>query len=115
VLKFFNPYIAIGVVVLLLGSTALGFRLGSRYEVAQQLEDKAIIEQAADAFDARSAERISKLRPIHTTIQSKLQETVRENTVYRDCLVDPAAQRLLDDARANRAVTAGEGVVSGTR
>jgi hypothetical protein len=110
-IKFFNPYVAIAVLILLAGSTALGFRLGSRYEVAQQLEDKAIIEQAADAFDERSAARISQLRPLHQTIQSKIQETVRENTVYRDCVVDPATERLLDDARASRPVADGESVV----
>mgnify|MGYP007100056026 CR=1 FL=1 len=110
-LKFFNPYVAIGVLILLAGSTALGFHLGSRHEIANQLEDKALIEQAADAFDKRSASRIAKLRPLHQTIQSKIQETVRENIVYRDCVVDPVTERLLDDARANRPVSAGESVV----
>jgi hypothetical protein len=110
---FANPWVLLSAFGALVAASATGFVVGSRYERAEHLEAQQLIQQAADAFDAKAAERIAQIRPVHKTIQNKLQETVRENTVYRDCLVDPVTRRLLDAARENRAVGAVEDSVSG--
>jgi hypothetical protein len=102
VLKFVNPWVLLGVVVLLGTVTAGGFKLGSDHQVAKQEEAKALIQEAADAFDGRVAEHVSKIKPIHKTIQNNIEGPVRENTYYRDCVNEPAVRGLLDDARANR-------------
>lgn len=100
--KLVNPWVLVGLLLALAGAGAAGFRAGSKYEIAQQLEDKQLIAEAADAFDVRVGDHVSKIRPIHKTIQNNIEGTVRENTYYRDCVNEPAVRSMLDDARANR-------------
>jgi hypothetical protein len=112
VLKFVNPWVLLGVVILLGAATAGGFKLGSDHQVAKQAETKELIAEAADAFDGRVADHVGKIKPIHKTIQNNIEGTVRENTYYRDCVNEPSVQRLLDDARANRSPAEREAGVS---
>lgn len=99
-----NPWLVKGLAVLgaalvLLGA---GWKLGVDHVEAREARDKELIQQAATAFDESVAKHVGAIRVKHTTIQNEAKETIRESTFYRECVNDPAVERLLDDARANR-------------
>jgi hypothetical protein len=99
-----HPYL-IAVAVLLLstaGAYVSGRRDGQRIEQGKCLAQAAAVQEAAVIASQAAAEAIAKIKPVHQTINRKVQETVREVPVYRDCVNDPAVERLLNDARAGR-------------
>jgi hypothetical protein len=84
--------------------TAIGWRLGVDHVEAGQAREAALIARTAEAVEGRTATAIAGIKVTRQTINGKVREIVREKTVYRDCLVDPDLQRLLDNARAGQAV-----------
>lgn len=57
-------------------------------------------EVSADAVAAAAsstAQAISQIEVKNVTIRQKLETEVRTREVYRDCVADPAARRLLND------------------
>ena len=51
------------------------------------------VESAASA----TAQALSKIEVKNVTIRQKLETEIRTREVYRDCVADPAARRLLND------------------
>lgn len=88
---------------------AVGWASGAAREKAAHKAAQELIREAADAVDSRVAERISAIRVVNQTVSGRVREVVRENTVYRDCVVDPALQRVLEAAREGRAEPAPAG------
>ncbi len=91
---------AIGAVVVMLLAVILvgiGYKAGSD-------STRLAIQETADAVEQRTAKRISAIKVVRQTINGQVREVVRENTVYRECLVDPDLQRLLNSAREGKAV-----------
>lgn len=100
-ISLFNPWVLVGLLVLLLGSAAGGAKLGMDHVIASTVKEDAKLA----AVEARAAEGaakvIAKIDIKQTTIRQTLEHTIRENTFYRDCVNDPVAERMLDAARAN--------------
>lgn len=82
---------------------AFGWRLGADHEIANAATRKELAREVADAVEIRVGKRIAAIRVVNQTINAKVRETLRENTVYRDCLLDEPTKRLLDAARAGGA------------
>lgn len=99
---FKTPWVVVGILILLGLVGGAGFRLGITHERGIAAAQQELIERAADAFDAKVADHVSKIRPLHKTIQVNAKEIISEVPVYRDCVNDPSVERLLDAARANR-------------
>jgi hypothetical protein len=96
--------IAIAVALLLAGSLAgIGFKVGRDSANAKHAAMAALITEAADAMEVRTAGRIAAIRVVNQTITGQVRETIRENTVYRDCVVPADMQRMLELAREGRA------------
>lgn len=104
---------AVAALVLVGSSVFAGYRYGVASTERRYERDADLVQEASEAFESKAAELIAKLRPIHQHIQGEIRETVRESTVYRDCTVDPATERLLDAARDSGPKPASAGVVSG--
>lgn len=83
-----------------------GYKFGHDAVVASQAKAAEERRALADEIEARVADRIAAIRVTRTTVQGEVREIVRENTVYRDCVLDDAARRLLDAARDGRAASA---------
>lgn len=81
----------------------VGWRAGADRERAAHKAREELIRDAAAAFDAKAAERIAAIKVTRTTINGQVREVVRENPVYRDCVLDEPLQRLLEAAREGRA------------
>lgn len=94
--------VAISAVALAGGLLAAGWKLGRDNLQAEQASISSAILETADAIELRTAQRIADIRVTRQVVGGKVREIVRENTVYRDCLVDAATERLLNDARAGR-------------
>jgi|SRR6478736_531021 len=86
-------------VVLAIGLVLAGWKAGKDHAIAQQASMSALIVESANAVEARTAERIARIRVRNQTINGQVREVVRENTVYRDCVLDADTVRLLDAAR----------------
>lgn len=99
--------------VLLLGTAAAGgAKLGSDHEIAKQATTKQLIADVKEQAQLGAAAAILKIDVTHTTINRRLETEIRENNhIYHDCINTPSAERLLDDARGNRAVSPVEAVV----
>jgi len=69
---------------------------------AGQARDQALSTAAADAVEARTATRIAGIKITRQTINGQVREVIRDNPIYRDCVLDPAAIGLLDAARQGR-------------
>ncbi len=92
----------------------VGWASGAAREKAAHMASAALVRDAAEAVDAKVAERIAAIRIVNQTVSGRVREVIRENVVYRECLVDPAMQRLLDAAREGRAEPAsGSGSMPG--
>lgn len=103
-LKAYKWLIIAGLWAVSLGAVGWqSWRLSADHQIAGQAKQEALIAAVSAAAQASAAEAIAKIRPVHQTIQTKLQETIRENTVYRECVTDPVTVGLLDSARANQA------------
>jgi hypothetical protein len=94
-----------GAAAVLLASilVAIGFKFGRDNATAKHLEAAVLVQQAADAVEARTATRIAGIRVINQTINGQVREVIRESTVYSECLVPADMQRLLEHAREGRA------------
>ncbi len=96
--------VALGAVIVAALLFAMGWQSGADHATATQAAQEALIRSTAAEVEARTAKRISAIRVTNQTIQGQLREVVRESTVYRDCLLDEPARRLLDAARAGTAL-----------
>lgn len=93
--------VSVGVTLLAAaGLFGFGWAMGADRARATQEAQEAAIRRAADEVDARVAERIAAIRIVRQTINGQVREVIRENTVYRDCVVDEPMRRLLDAARS---------------
>lgn len=99
-LSLTNPWTLLILVALLSGATTLGWRLGGDHIIASQAKTQDLIDKVRSQAQLGAADAISKIDIKQTTIRQTLEHTLRENTIYRDCLVDPVTKRLLDAARA---------------
>jgi uncharacterized protein HemX len=95
-----NPYAIIATMVaalaLFVGGYALGRHQEAEHNVAEQVRDVAVANIAAE----QAAQAISKIEVRNVTIQRQLETRVRDNPVYRDCVLDPVSLRQLNAARA---------------
>ncbi len=102
-----NPWILLGVVLAFAGVGTGAYLKGgadtrNRIE-AQAAREVRVHQEAYDAALRGTAQIIVKTEAVHSGIQQKAREIIREVPIYRDCESDPRVSRLLDDARANRA------------
>ncbi len=93
-----NPWIILAVLLAILGAGAGGFRLGADHELASQARTEAQIKKVEEAVIAANATAIAQIRPKYTTIQGKLEKQIEQNTVYRDCKLDPVGLQLINEA-----------------
>jgi hypothetical protein len=89
--------------VLAAGLYGFGYRAGHDRATATEKAQELRLQELAAKVTASTAESIAGIRVVNQTVSGKVREVVRENTVYRDCAVDPYLQRLLDSARQGRA------------
>jgi hypothetical protein len=99
-----NPYLIISSLVLgiagMAGAGWGGFRLGVDHQKAAETDKKELLDQAAGKAAQASAEAISKLKIVNTTIQNEVQHETRTHTVYVDCRHTADGLRLVNAALA---------------
>lgn len=114
-----NPWLILGAslatAAALCGAYVKGRSDGRALEVAERATIEEVARESREAALDAAAEAIAKISVTHTTIRQKAEVVTREVPVYRDCINDARVERLLDDARANRATaeSPGDSVVSG--
>lgn len=87
---------------------AQGYRMGRDSVIAAQAQAEAIRMETLHLAQMAAAEEIAKIEVRHVTIRQQAETTLREIPVYRDCVNDPAIVGLLDAARENRDIAAGD-------
>lgn len=85
------------------GIYAVGYRAGHNGATATEAAQERLLRELADEVDARTAARVAAIRVVNRTINGQVREIVRENTVYRDCVLDPGTISVLDAARRGEA------------
>ena len=103
-----NPYLLLAMLAAILAAGAGGFKLGVDHEFASQAREDAHIAQAVDAANTASAQAISTLKPIYTTLQGKVTHEIETNVVYRDCKLSPDGLLLANQALNGGASSGGE-------
>lgn len=93
---------ALILILALLSAFGGGLRVGSDHEIAKQARTEQLIAATEKRTQDVVATAIAKMIPIQQTIRQKTETVIREVPIYRDCINDPAVERLLDAARANR-------------
>lgn len=111
-----KPYLYLALGLAVIGVFFYGVHVGKNGEIARVAQLNDLVEDVEERAQRGAADAIAKNKPIHKTIQTQAETVIREKTVYRDCVHDPAVERLLNDARANRAPAkpVGNNGVSGT-
>ncbi len=89
---------------LIIGAAGIGWKVGRDGANAKHASMAALITETADAVEQRTATRIAAVKVVRQTINGQVREVIRENTVYRECVVDPDMQRLLNAAREGHAI-----------
>lgn len=97
-----NPYFLLAGVIAWAASVAGAFfygqGIGRDSEIATQAREDKVAVIAREAAASAVADSISKMQVKNVTIRQQLETQVRENTIYRDCKLDPAIQRLLNSS-----------------
>lgn len=106
-LGFLNPWVILAAVVALGGSYAWGRHDGGKMAAADQAERAALVAEVEARAQKGAAEEIAKLTVQQVTIKQRVERTVREVPVYRDCRHDGRVMLDLNAALANKPVAAG--------
>lgn len=97
-----NPYAILAIVVLWGGSVGGAFLYGSGVgkdgEIANQAKINQAIIDTREAAQLGAADAIAKIKVTHKTIQGRVETTIRDNPVYRDCLHSDSGLRLINEA-----------------
>lgn len=94
---FLNPWVIVGWLASLGGAAWFGYGAGQDAEVADQSRVVAAVTAAGNEAASAAAGQIAKISVKNTTIRQTLEKEVHERPVYRDCISDPTARRLLND------------------
>lgn len=81
-----------------LGSGYAGWTFSRDYYAAKAIENKELIERAAQASREAAAEVISGIEVKNVRITQKLETEIREKPVYRDCVADDSVFNLTNEA-----------------
>lgn len=81
-----------------LGSGYAGWTFSRDYYAAKAVENKELIERAAQASREAAAEVISGIEVKNVRITQKLETEIREKPVYRDCVADDSVFALTNEA-----------------
>lgn len=81
-----------------LGSGYAGWTFSRDYYAAKAVENKELIERAAQASREAAAEVISGIEVKNVRITQKLETEIREKPVYRDCVADDGVFALTNEA-----------------
>lgn len=98
-----NPlygYIAIAWLLTLGGAGWYGMSLGEDRVEARVAKTNELIAAVEARAQLGAANAIAANKPVHRTIQSKVETIVKEVPVYRDCVTTPDVVGLLDASRA---------------
>lgn len=113
-LKLINPYVAIGVLVALIGCFLFGLKTGRDMETATQARIEKRIRATEEAAQIAAAKEIAKIEIINKTTKQVLEREIVEKPVYRECRNTPDGMRSIDAALQNRPLPAGDSIVPGT-
>jgi hypothetical protein len=89
-------------------SGAQGYRMGKASVIASQAQAQAVRMETLHLAQLAAAEEIAKIQIRHTTIRQTAEQVIREVPIYRDCRNSPDIVGLLDSARENRDIAAGD-------
>jgi len=92
-----NPWVILCWVGSLAYAAFMGYGWGQDAEIADQSRVTAAVAAAGQEAANAAAGQIAKITVKNTTIRQTLEKEVHERPVYRDCVADPAARRLLND------------------
>ena len=81
-----------------LGSGYAGWTFSRDYYAAKAIENKELIERAAQASREAAATAISGIEVKNVRITQKLETEIREKPVYRDCVADDSVFNLTNEA-----------------
>lgn len=81
-----------------LGSGYAGWTFSRDYYAAKAVENKELIERAAQASREAAATAISGIEVKNVRITQKLETEIREKPVYRDCVADDGVFALTNEA-----------------
>lgn len=99
-----NTYFLLANVVLwavsVTGAFFYGQTVGADSEIAVQARENKAVIIASEAAASAVAHSLSKITVKNVTVRQQLETQVRENTVYRDCKLEPSAVRLLNSGPA---------------
>lgn len=109
-----NPYFIALTLFAVIGAYFYGRHDGSEMQEAAQLREERIAVVVREEAMKGAAEQIAKITVVNKTIQGKLETTIRENTVYRDCIADPIGMSLINAAIANSSKPAGDKQLPGS-
>lgn len=84
-------------ILLALITIGSAFYGGIVYEQANQTRIELIVEKSADAASKAAAEAIAGIEIKQTTINNKVREVIRTETVYSDCRHSPDMFKLIKD------------------
>lgn len=93
-----NPYIIIAALLAIAGSGFQGYRMGKDSVIAEQVEQREVQRQTQDAALQAAAQEIAKIEVKNVTIQGKVIERIRTETVYTECKHSPETMSLIKDA-----------------
>lgn len=105
-----NKWLAaiLGAVIAVGTAGVQGYRMGRDSVIASQAQAEAVRLETLHLAQMAAAEEIARIEVRHVTIRQQAETTLREIPVYRDCVNDAGVSSLLDAARENRDIAAGD-------
>lgn len=111
-MKFLNPWVALGVVLALLAAGVMGYRVGSDHEIAKHAKDEAVIAAVALAAQQAAATEISKIKIVNQTHRQVVEREIR-NVPSGTCVLSPDGVRAINEILTGKSQPADRGELPG--
>lgn len=110
--KLLNPWVILGIVLLLLAAAAGGAKLGSDHQIAKQAKTEALIAAVEKRAQIGAATAIAENKPVHQFNKQVIERETRIVPDYSRCVHSDAGLRALNSALENtRAESVGDSVL----
>jgi hypothetical protein len=100
-----NPWVILGVLLLILGAGATGLHFGKEYAEGKHAQTQLLIEAVREQAQIGAAQAIAANKPVHVHTKQVLDREVRIVPDYSRCVNSPDGLRAINAALENKPVT----------
>lgn len=112
-IRLINPWVVLGVLLLLGVAAGSSFHLGKEYAEGKAAKTEILVRQVQEQAQLGAAQAIAALQPRNVYTKQVLDREVRIVPDYSRCVHSPDGLRAINGALENKSVASSDSVVPG--